>query len=165
MTSDFKGPELPFARYRDAGLKPLGIPKGGDGTARHGYGPPVFEVCGYSCVYCGFDMSQPYQAWLNLSVDHVVPSHTVKSQWPNAWVLDLFNLVTCCRACNEFLNGYRMGATAVATTIEDFVAVRNRVFREKFEHAAQRHRVELERYQKARPAGPTDAQEAVEDAS
>jgi hypothetical protein len=107
-------------------------------------------------------MSEPYQAWLNLSVDHVVPSHTAKIDWPRAWVLDLFNLVRCCRACNEFLNGYRMGATPIPTDVIGFIAIRDRVFREKFDHAARRHLLERDRYEKARPAGPMDAQEAIE---
>jgi 5-methylcytosine-specific restriction endonuclease McrA len=152
---------LPFARYQLGGTHLLGIPNEREGTARHGYGPPVFAACGYQCAYCGFDMASPYEAWLNLSVDHVVPQHLKKAAWPREWLLDLINLVTCCRACNEFLNGYRVTATTAPESLPEFVQVRDRVFVEKLQHAQKRHSVERERFAAARPAGPTDAQEEL----
>jgi len=152
---------LPFERYEHGGLRPLEIPSGRDGTARHGYGPRVFAACGYRCAYCGFDMAATYEAWLNLSVDHVVPAHLVKLGWRREWVLDLFNLVTCCRACNEFLNGYRVVDVAPPAAVEDFVIIRDRVFREKFAHAGHRHVAERARYEAARSVGPATAQNAI----
>jgi hypothetical protein len=149
----------PFARYTDGGASLLGVPAGGDGTARHGYGPPVFALCGYQCAYCGLEMAAPYENWLSLSVDHVVPAHLVKAGWPREWVLDRINLVTCCRACNEFLNGYRVADATVPATLRDFVAIRDRVFDEKTSRAQRRHEIERERYVAARPAGPIEAQE------
>lgn len=156
-------PTRPFVRYASGGAELLGIPPWGDGTARHGYGRPVFAECGYQCVYCGFDMGAPYEAWLNLSVDHVVPGHLVKAGWPREWVLDRVNLVTCCRACNEFLNGYRLADPAVPKTFADFIAVRDDAFDQKRDLALARHTVERERYVAGRPAGPSDVQEQVED--
>lgn len=153
-------PSRPFARYASGGSELLGTPGAGDGSARHGYGRPVFAECGYQCVYCAFDMGAPYEAWLNLSVDHVVPAHLVKAGWPREWILDRINLVTCCRACNEFLNGYRT-ADAPPTSFADFIDLRDRVFDEKKELAIARHAVERERYVAGRPAGPTEAQEQV----
>ncbi|MGH2428592.1 MAG: HNH endonuclease [Candidatus Limnocylindria bacterium] len=154
-------PDRPFARYANGGAELLGIPAWGDGTARAGYGRPVFAECGYQCVYCSFDMGAPYENWLNLSVDHVVPEHLVKAAWPREWVLDRINLVTCCRACNEFLNGYRVIDPTPPATFAGFIAVRDRVFDEKLAHALKRHAVERERYVAGRPAGPTDVQEQV----
>jgi 5-methylcytosine-specific restriction endonuclease McrA len=152
---------VPFGRYQRGGSELLGIPVQRDGRARHGYGPPVFAACGYRCAYCGFDMASPYEAWLNLSVDHVVPQHLAKAGWPREWVLDLINLVTCCRACNEFLNGYRVPETTPPPSLDEFVDLRDRVFAEKLGHAQKRHTVERERYAAARPTGPTEAQEEL----
>jgi hypothetical protein len=158
-----KLPDKPFARYASGGSELLGIPAWGDGTARHGYGRPVFAECGYQCVYCGFDMGAPYESWLNLSVDHVVPGHLVKAGWPREWVFDRINLVTCCRACNEFLNGYRVTDVAIPPTFADFIAIRDRVFDEKRDLALARHLVERERYAAGRPAGPSSVQNDVKD--
>jgi 5-methylcytosine-specific restriction endonuclease McrA len=152
---------LPFGRYDHGGARLLGIPAARDGTARHGYGPPVFAACGYQCAYCGFDMANPYENWLNLSVDHVVPQHLTKAAWPQEWLLDLLNLVTCCRACNEFLNGYRVTETIPPSSLSEFVAIRDHVFVEKLQHAQKRHAVERERYIAARPTGPTEAQDEL----
>jgi hypothetical protein len=157
-------PVRPFARYTDGGGRLLGVPTSGDGTARHGYGPPVFALCGYKCAYCGLEMAAPYESWLNLSVDHVVPAHLVKAGWPREWVLDLINLVTCCRVCNEFLNGYRVPDLTPPGSIEDFAALRDRVFDEKVAHSAKRHAIEKERYQAARASGPIEAQQDVAEA-
>lgn len=153
-------PVRPFVKYTDGGLKPLGVPKGD--SARHGYGPPVFELCGYRCAYCDYDMSEPYENWLNLSVDHVVPAYLAKTGWPPEWVLDKINLVTACRACNEFLNGYRMTDPNPPQSLSEFALVRDRAFDEKLSAARQRHELERQRYVAAREAGPTEAQEDVE---
>jgi hypothetical protein len=156
----------PFSRYSDGGTSLLGIPAWRDGTARHGYGPPVFDQCGYPCAYCGYDMAAPYEAWLSLSVDHVVPQHLTKAGWPSEWLLDLINLVTCCRARNEFLNRYRVATTVSPASLSEFVDVRNRVYKEKLHQAQRRHAVERERYAAAREAGPVEAQEQLsEDAA
>ena len=156
-------PERPFHRYANGGSELLGIPPLGDGTARHGYGRPVFAECGYQCVYCRLEMGAPYEAWLNLSVDHVVPGHLMKAGWPREWVLDRINLVTCCRSCNEFLNGYRLTNIPVPATFGDFIAIRDRVFDEKMDRALKRHSLERERYAIARPTGPSDVQQRVRD--
>jgi hypothetical protein len=98
--------DLPFTRYTGGGRALLGKPRQGDLTARHSYGPPVFEECGYSCVYCGLDMEHTYEGWLQISVDHVVPKNSISKGVPVEWIEDIANLVTCCRACNEFGNQF-----------------------------------------------------------
>lgn len=153
-------PERPFVRYTHSGLEPLGKSKGG--SARHDYGPPVFALCGFECAYCGFDMAEPYENWLSLSVDHVVPDYLTRAGWPANWVRDRFNLVTCCRACNEFLNGFRILKIDPPATLEEFLAARDRAFDEKRSLAQRRHAIERDRYDSARAAGPIDAQEDVE---
>jgi hypothetical protein len=156
-------PERPFSEYTGEGNVLLGMPAAGDGTARLGYGRPVFAECGFRCAYCGFDMDASYRAWLNLSVDHVAPAHLTKLGWPAEWVLDGINLVTCCRACNEFLNGYRVLEAIPPTTLEQFVELRDRIFDEKKERAIRRHDVELRRYEKSRLAGPMDVPAVIAD--
>ncbi len=101
--------------------------------------------------------------WLNLSVDHVVPEYLAKLGWPTDSVLDLINLVTCCRACNEFLNGYRIVNESLPQSLAELIAVRDRAFDEKRDLAQRRHALERDRYQTARAAGPTEAQEDIEE--
>ena len=60
-------------------------------------------------AYCGRDLASAYDNWLDLSVDHVIPANVIKTLgYPREWLNDLINLVTACRACNEFLNQYRV---------------------------------------------------------
>jgi hypothetical protein len=104
-------------------------------------------------------MGSNYEDWLNLSVDHVVPQYLEKLNWNREWIQDLINLVTCCRACNEFLNGYRMAVDHAPAALEDFITLRDRVFLEKQAHVEKRHAVERNRYAAARAAGPIEAQQ------
>jgi len=122
--------DLPFTRYEGGGRALLGKPRQGDMTARHGYGPPVFEQCGYACVYCGLDMAASFEGWLQLSVDHVIPHQMTKPGYPAALVEDITNLVTCCRACNDFGNRYTVNAPAPASEAE-FYDLRDKVFAER----------------------------------
>jgi 5-methylcytosine-specific restriction endonuclease McrA len=139
---------IPFERYRGSGRTLLGRPPVGDGTCRHGYGPPVFAECGTACVYCDRGMGESYESWLHLSVDHVIPSGTVKQLgWPREWVEDIANLVTCCRACNELLNGYRVADTPPAT-VNEFFALRDRHFIAKRARAGERHVRERDAYER-----------------
>jgi hypothetical protein len=104
-----------------------GAPAPGDGTARHGYGIPVFERCGYACAYCGLDMLASYEAWLQLSIDHVIPHQMIRRDYSKEWIEDLANLVTCCRSCNEFGNRFRFDDPAPASE-PAFFDLRDRVF-------------------------------------
>ncbi len=131
----------PFDRYRNGGTEPLGKPKQGDASSRHGYGLPVIEQCGALCVYCGRNLLQSYENWLDLSVDHVVPRSDSWYPACQAWVEDLANLVTCCRACNEFLNQFRCSSQQPASFAE-FAVIRDAVFLSKRRQAMERHEQE-----------------------
>jgi hypothetical protein len=98
-------PSLPFERLPGGGRQLLGKPTLGDLTSRKGYGPPVFNVLGHRCAYCDADLTK-YEAWLGISVDHVLPQQLTKVGWRREWLEDLANCVACCRACNEFTNSY-----------------------------------------------------------
>ncbi len=125
----------------------LGRPAQGDGTCRGGYGAAVVAYYGADCAYCGRDLSETYESWLDLSVDHVVPRNAVGAGFPAEWIEDLHNHVPCCRACNEFLNGFRM-ATEVPADIIGFLALRDSVLEAKRARAEDRHRRERQNYQR-----------------
>ncbi len=117
---------LPFARYTEAGRTILPRPRQRDGTARHGYGLDVFAQCGYTCVYCGLDMAETFESWLQLSVDHVVPHQMADHGYDRKYVESISNLVTCCRACNDLGNRFTID-NPPPTTDEAFLALRDAV--------------------------------------
>lgn len=123
-----------------------------NGNCRHGYGKPIVAHWGASCAYCGKDMASSYDAWLSLSVDHVVPVCALKDCGPNRdrWIESLANRVPCCRACNEFLNGYRVDADRAAEVVDDssFLTLRSAVLSEKRERALARHQTERAAYER-----------------
>lgn len=123
----------------------LGKPNQGDGTCRGGYGVDVVKRYGANCAYCNRDLSASYEDWLDLSVDHVVPRNAVAAGVPSEWIEDLHNHVPCCRACNEFLNGFRI-TVDIPTDIVGFLALRDSVLDAKRVHACRRHDVERERF-------------------
>ena len=129
---------LPFDAYPQGGRELLGAPRWGDGSSRRGYGVDVFRECGNVCVYCGLEMDTTYEGWLHLSVDHVVPSHLANKGFPAAWIEDITHMVTCCRACNEFLNGYRVSDEAPVDH-GAFLALRDRHFVAKHDAVRKRH--------------------------
>lgn len=139
---------LPFDAYEGGGRQLMGVPRFGAGSSRRDYGVPVFEQCGWTCVYCGVDLGGTYETWLGLSVDHVVPQSLVKAGFPSDWIEDLANKVTCCRHCNEFLNQYRI-LEPPPDTLDDFFELRDRVFREKRAKAVERHGTERTWYEQA----------------
>jgi hypothetical protein len=142
---------LPFNRYDGGGRRLLGRPRWGNGSSRRGYGLPVFEQCGHVCAYCGYDMRTTYEAWLNLSIDHVIPAgDSRRLGLPVEWYEDVTNLVTCCRACNEFLNGYRLTDPA-PVTVEEFFDLRDATFARKLDWVQKRHETERGWYQTAHP--------------
>jgi len=119
----------------------------------------VFAQCGLSCVYCRLDMSEPYENWLQLSVDHVVPAGTKGAGYPPEWIEDIANLVTCCRACNEFSNGFRV-TSPVPPNVEAFFVVRDQAYLAKRDLLVMKHDVERRRYAEQmagrRPVGGPD---------
>jgi 5-methylcytosine-specific restriction endonuclease McrA len=139
---------LPFEKYPHGGNQLLKTPKGD--SARRGYGVPTFNIdCGYVCVYCGFEMSYDYSTWLSISVDHVIPAGNKMTPWASdrkSWIENRINLVTCCRACNEFLNQYPCN-DPMPNALDEFVKIRDKVFREKKKKALGRHRKEREWYE------------------
>jgi len=144
---------VPFDCYEGGGRRRLGRPKQGDLTARHGYGPPVFQQCGYLCVYCGLDMGASFENWLQLSVDHVIPRQMARAGFPAELVEDITNLVTCCRACNEFGNRYIVTAPA-PTSDAEFYELRDQVFIERKSMILAKREQERTLFSKVPAIGP-----------
>jgi hypothetical protein len=61
------------------------------------------------------------------------------------WIEDLLNHVTCCRACNEFLNGLRVEVTP-PDSLSAFLALRDDILADKRNRATSRHRIERDRF-------------------
>jgi hypothetical protein len=135
---------LPFDLYENGGTVPLGRPK--SATSRTGYGIDVVRRCGARCAYCDRNLLEPYEAWLDLSVDHVVPTSTIWYDKCANWLEDFFNIVTCCRACNEFLNRYKCSELA-PENLPQFLTIRDRVFKDKRRRTRERHQEERRWYE------------------
>ncbi len=56
----------------------------------------------YICRYCGFD-GRLFENWLHLSVDHVIRTADGGTDEDS-------NLVTACRACNEFMSSTKVSS-------------------------------------------------------
>lgn len=103
-------------------------------------------------------MSSRYEDWLQLSVDHVVPSGVRSKGYPPEWLEDKVNLVTCCRPCNEFSNAFSVN-DPVPIDEAIFLALRDRVFIEKqalvlAKHARERDWYERNVQARGQPSGP-----------
>lgn len=154
---------LPFDRYEGGGRVRLGKPRLGNATARSGYGPPVFAQCGYRCVYCGLDMLATFENWLQLSVDHVIPRQMRERGYDASLIEDIQNLVTCCRACNDFGNRYTVPESPPATD-EAFFDLRDQVFRERKGRILAKRDEERATYEKIPAVGPDRTPPRGEDA-
>jgi hypothetical protein len=98
-----------------------------------------------SCAYCGVSLVADYHHWLLMSIDHVVPSGEARRVGIDAQLYeDAINLVLCCSGCNEFGNRYRcVSEPQPAWTLEEFLALRDRIFDERFERIAARRAAEI----------------------
>jgi hypothetical protein len=117
----------------------------GGGSCRTGYGAKLQQLTGQTtCAYCGLDLTDAYEHWVLLSVDHVIPGSVIRTHgdgW-RQWVDNLHNLVICCSACNGFSNRYRPSLGEPPATFEEFCQVRDRVFAERMERVQERRRLE-----------------------
>ncbi|MBU1938014.1 hypothetical protein KKG05_11495 [bacterium] len=154
----------PFDSYQRNGRdgnQPLGRLKGGN--ARHGYGYRLFTefVVEPRCAYCGLNFMEPYENWLLLTVDHVIPRGLVQrnGRWASLenigqltdWIHDAANCVICCSACN----GFHLNILPDDENLnnppknwEEFREMRDRIFLKKQHHAIRRHRQERDYWNK-----------------
>ena len=123
---------LPFASYPEGGRALLGRVKGAN--CRHEYGLKFMRKTGQTCcAFCGLDFAATYQNWLQMALDHVVPTRTGTAKYiPAEWLDDSSNKVLACAACNGFRNRYKLSEAEVCpTTLEGFYDLRDRVFAER----------------------------------
>ena len=122
---------LPFHAYPHRGQELLGAVTGAN--CRHEYGLRFLQITGqHTCAYCGLNLVETYENWLTMALDHVVPDNVCKA-WglPHNWKEDYSNRVLCCTACNTFGNRYTPKEYTCPTTLEEFYAVRDRIFLER----------------------------------
>lgn len=131
----------PFDSYPDAGRVPLGLVKN-RGNCRPGYGRKFMQLTGQThCAYCGLDFTASYRDWLQMELDHVVPTSLCGLLGLHAeWIEDASNKVLACRACNGFENRYKPEfELACPDTLADFYDLRDRIFAERKQKIARAH--------------------------
>ncbi len=147
---------LPFEKYEGKGRRLIETPLKRGSSSRTGYGLNTFERCGLTCVYCGYEM-KTYKNWLNISVDHVVPinaleywqriqSSVIFDKELKKWIHNVSNTVTCCGACNVFLQNpiNDKNPKSKPKTLNGFFNLRDQIFMEKKKIAKERHKKEKE---------------------
>jgi hypothetical protein len=138
---------MPFDSYPDGGKKLLGCVGGRGGECRRGYGLKFMQKTGQTaCAYCGLDFVVSYENWLQMALDHVVPTSICKRfALPREWVDDYTNKVLACKACNEFENRYELPTTTECPrSLDAFYGLRERIFTERKARIAHRHKIDRE---------------------
>jgi len=108
-------------------------------------------------------MAASFESRLQLSVDQVIPRQMVTLGYPVDLVEDITNLVTCCRACNDF--GNRFVVTDPAPTSDSaFYDLRDRVFANRKAMILAKRAQERAIYLRLPAAGPDRSPTAGEDA-
>ncbi len=134
--------QLPFENYPCQGRKLLGRVTGAN--CRHEYGLRFMQLTGQTkCAYCGLDLVNPYENWLTIALDHVVP-HSACVEWglPIEWREDYSNRVLCCATCNGFGNRYTPQGIQRPATLDEFFDVRDTIFVERKRGILARHEEE-----------------------
>lgn len=135
--------ENPFLRYPGQGRQLLGRPRGG--ASRSGYGLSLQCMTGQTtCAYCGMSLVDTYPHWLLMSVDHAIPrSEALRLGIDISFYEDAINHVLCCSGCNGFGNRYRHHIeVGDPWALESFLALRDRIFADRFERIAARRTME-----------------------
>ena len=119
-----------------------GIPKNLS-NARRGYGRNLLIDEG-TCAYCGTDLTNCYESWLRMTVDHVVPLGVCEDEnIPKEFTWDRANLILACAACNGFANRYRPDfEISRPITPESFFDFRDKIFAKRKERIAEKHKDE-----------------------
>jgi hypothetical protein len=130
----------PFDSYPHEGRALLGVVRGSN--CRHGYGLQFMQITGQtSCAYCDKDLVCSRETWLNLALDHVVPTSICNGLGlvPD-WVDDCANRVLACSACNGFANRFKpLYEVLCPLSLDDFFNLRDRIFAERKSLIRARH--------------------------
>ena len=122
----------PFDDYPNAGKALIKFAKGA--SCRREYGNDFMQATGQTkCAYCGLDLTESFENWLTMTLDHVVPSSVCKQLGiRREWEGDFINMVLSCSACNGFENRYKIAIDQPAPhTLKDFCALRDKIFAER----------------------------------
>lgn len=139
----------PFESYPGGGRTLLGPTPGAN--ARHEYGVVLMRKTGQTCcAYCGMDFAARYENWLQLCVDHVVPRSVCGAlAIPTEWYEDCTNKVLACSACNTFDNRFKHQESDICpASLEEFYALRDRIFTERNTRIGAKHRQEREFFER-----------------
>ena len=134
----------PFDDYPGEGYTLLPMMRGAN--ARREYGHWLVQQGQTSCAYCGVSLTEGYQFWLLLTVDHVIPkSECARLGIPRSFGESYSNIVLACSGCNGLDNRYTIGwqQPGQAWTEEEFFTLRDRVFQEKAERKAPLRHAEI----------------------
>ena len=126
----------------------------GSANCRHEYGLKLQQLTGQTkCAYCGMSLIKPYEYWLMMTMDHVVPRSAAQGL-PEAWTENLHNVVLACVPCNAFCNRYRLDPDdpdlQPPKTFEEFLRLRDTVFERRKALILKRHALEREAWGKRR---------------
>jgi hypothetical protein len=142
---------FPFESYPGGGRKQLGIPTGSN--CRHEYGLQFMARTGQRhCAYCENDLTESYESWLTMALDHVVPVSVCKAMSiSHNWYWDFSNLVLACTACNGFCNRYKTSDNvSMPQNLEVFYELRDTIFDERKRLVKAKHEEER-RFFEGRP--------------
>jgi putative hemolysin len=139
--------EIPFDSYPDRGRKPFGRVKGSN--CRQGYGLEFMRRTGQrKCAYCETDLTETFESWLTIVLDHVVPlSFCISAGVSVELCEDMSNRVLACSTCNGLCNRYKPTEELILPlTREAFYDLRDSVFVKRFELIAKRREDEKQFY-------------------
>ena len=121
---------LPFDNYPGKGRALFGNSRGDN--CRRGYDFKLQQITGArTCAYCNLDLTDTYEHWLLMTVDHVVPTKTgeelrIFSKLPD----DFSNTILCCSGCNSFDNRFELPAgVKPPETLDEFFDLRDEIFK------------------------------------
>jgi len=114
------------------------------GNCRHEYGLKfIQETHQTCCAYCGKPLTESYDAWVTMVIDHVVPVSVCKGlNIQMEFCRSLANMVLACATCNGFDNRYRLTSERKVSTFREFLVLRDEIFIARRERIQRKHESE-----------------------
>lgn len=144
---------LPFETYPGRGRQ-LIEPIGAGDNGRQSYCLRFQQVTGqHKCAYCGMDLVDTFEHWLQMCLDNVVPVGVCSAlKIQTRWRHDALNKVLCCSACAGFTSRYMpefRPAPIGPDNLEAFCDLRDRTFEDRKEKITARRNQERDFYETA----------------
>ena len=137
------GIALPFDSYPHGGRALLGRAKGAN--CRHAYGLQFMRITRQTCcAYYDMDFAGDYKTWLQMALDHVVPTKAGLAKGITAqWLDDCRSTVLARAACNTFQNRFELNEGELyPTTSDEYFDLSDRVFISRAEKVSRSHEQE-----------------------